>query len=76
MDHDIFSPVKQLAMIVILGISGGLTNIPWIAIGTFFGIILTGAYTIYKWKWSKKFNDLEWEIKQETLRQLKSKAIN
>lgn len=83
MDHDIFSTYKILIAQVGMGIVGGVatlktvatvSSIPWIPIGTLIGLAITAAYTLYKWKWSSKFNNIEWEIKQETLRQLKNRA--
>lgn len=82
MDHDIFSPIKIMIAQVGVGIAGGIATINtigsiWsiiIPLGTFIGLAITWAYTIYKWMWSSKFNNMDLEIKKETLKQLKQRA--
>lgn len=76
-----WTPLKGMAMPVILTIMAWLSNIPFIGVATFLSIILNGLYIRYKWRKSEEFNKiglkkaaLELQIKEEELRQLKDKA--
>lgn len=83
-----FEFIRGTIVAVVLGILGGISKVPWIQIGTFLTLVLNFSYVIYKWRKSHQYNkinlriaannlrssDIDLEMKEETLRQLKKSA--
>lgn len=71
MDKEIFEHVKYWGSQIFLTILSDVANVPWLSILTFIGGCITIGFTVYKWRQSIKFNDIEFKIKQQQLENLK-----